>query len=493
MKHNKNLIELPGYELSKVIHEKEASCVEVMQAYLDHIEKVNPKVNAIVSLQDRDALMEQAKAKDAQLAEGKDNGWMHGFPQAIKDLSATKGILTTKGSLAFQNFIPDKDSLMVSRMKEAGSIIIGKTNTPEFGYGSQSYNLVFGTTGNAYDPSKTSGGSSGGAACSLALRMQAVADGSDYMGSLRNPAGWQNIYSLRPSLGCVANPNEDAFSGTQSTVGPMGRTVADIALLLNTQAGYHYTAPLSKQKDPRIAELTPYNVHEKLKKDIKGMKIGWLGDWNGYLAMEDGILETTEKAVFGLEQYGVKVERIQPFYDPEKFWKKVWLPIRHYSACSKHSLMEKETRNLTKPESQWEYDGSKTISVQDVYDAFVNRTSFYLAMMKLYEEEGFDLLAVPSAQVFPFDKSIHWPKEIAGRKMQTYHNWMEVTTYWTMGGNAIATCPAGFGGKEHMPIGIQFAGKPGSDFDVLCFAKAYEDIYDFAERYRPSMLDDSNN
>lgn len=482
MDHTK-IIDMPGYELSKAIHNKDVSCVEVMDAFSDQIDKVNPGVNAIVSRVDKDNLKAQAKNRDDELAKGVDHGWMHGFPQAVKDLALTKDIPTTFASPIFKDNIPAADEVMVDRMKKKGSIIVGKTNTPEFGYGSQTYNTVFGTTGNPYDHGKTCGGSSGGAACSLAMRMQAVADGSDYMGSLRNPAGWCNVFGYRPSINCLPYVGAEVFTSSMLTNGPMARTVADVALLLGTQAGFDELAPLSKKIDPRLAELTPENVFEKLEKDVKGTKIAWLGDWDGYLPMEDGILDTVEKTLGIFPEFGANVEKIKPFYDPQEFWEKVWLPIRHYSACSLKVHIDAGKRDMLKPEAQWEFDGSAKMSAQDVYNAFVGRTSFFNAMMKVYDD--YDYIIVPSAQLFAFDNTVHWPKEVAGRPMKTYHNYMEVVTHWTMGGNAIISAPAGFGGKDDMPIGMQIIAKPGHDFDLLQFAKVYEAATGFVDKRRP--------
>ena len=477
------IVQMDGYRLSQAIHNKEVSCVEVMQEYLDHIEKVNPVVNAIVSMPETDALIEQAAKKDCLLNEGNDSGWMHGFPFAVKDLLDTKGIRTTSGSMIFKDYIPENDSELVKRIKDAGAIIIGKTNTPEFGFGSQTYNVVFGATGNPFDPEKTCGGSSGGAACSVAMYMQPVADGSDVMGSLRNPAGWCGIYGFRPSVGMVPNIGFDVFSDTMGSCGPMARNVADLALLLGTLSGKSLLAPLSREDDARIKVLTPDNVLDRLKTDISGTKLAWLGDWDGHLAMEKGILETTEKRLAGFPSFGVSVEKIKSFYDPAEFWDRIWLPLRSYCACSLKRHIDNGYRDIIKPEVAWEYDETIKLSAQDVYDAFVRRTSYYNAMMKVFDE--YDYIAVPSAQVFPFDKYIHWPEEIEGRKMKTYHNWMEVVTHWTMGGNAVIAVPAGFGGENDLPIGIQIVAKPGKDFELLQFAKAYEEAFGPAVRPRP--------
>ena len=481
----KQLLEMPGYELSGAIHTKKVSCVEVMETYLDHIAEVNPKVNAIITLLGNDELMKQAKNCDEDLAAGRDRGWMHGFPHAVKDLAVTAGIPTTMGTPILKDNVPTEDEVMVRRIREAGAILIGKTNTPEFGYGSNTYNKLFGATSNPYDLSKTSGGSSGGAACSLATRMLPVADGSDYMGSLRNPAGWCNVFGYRPSLQCLPGPSGEIFVNNMLTNGPMARTVADIALLLGTMAGFDASRPLSKPADPRLKELTTDNVHQKLKKDVSGIKVAWLGDWDGYLAMENGVLETCEKTLNSLKRIGVEVVLIKPFFDPKKFWEEIWLPIRHFSACTLKPYIDAGNWDLLQPEAQWEYEGSKKATVQAVYDAFLNRSAYYAAMMKVYEK--FDFLAVPTAQLFAFDKTIHSPKSIAGREMSTYHKYMEVVTHWTMGGNAIIAAPAGFGGANDMPIGIQFVAKPGCDFELLQFASAYEAATRFTAE-RPPVI-----
>ena len=248
-----------------------------MQAYLSRIEEVNPRHLAIVSLQDGDLLLRQADERDAQLARGESMGWMHGMPQAIKDLCNTAGIPTTLGSPLMRNFVPQDDGLMVQRMKAAGCIVIGKTNTPEFGLGSHTFNEVFGITRNAYDPSRSAGGSSGGAAVALALRLLPVADGSDFMGSLRNPAGWNNVFGLRPSQGRVPMwPAPDAWVSQLGTEGPMGRSVRDVANLLDVQAGFDPRAPLSIADGARFTGALD-------EFDCKKVRVGWLA-WRPWAA-----------------------------------------------------------------------------------------------------------------------------------------------------------------------------------------------------------------
>ena len=248
--------------LSDAIRARKVSCVEVMTAFLDRIERLNPKVNAIVSLQDRGRSLAEARERDDELARGEHRGWMHGFPQAIKDLAPADGFRATKGSPLFGD-VPKEDGIFVERMRRAGAIVIGKTNTPEFGLGSQTYNPVFGPTLNAYDQAKTAGGSSGGAAVALALRMLPVADGSDHGGSLRNPAAFNNVFGFRPSYGRVPANAEEVFLPQLSVAGPMARTVPDLARLLSVQAGYDARLPLSIDEDPAV-------FAEPLKRDVKG-------------------------------------------------------------------------------------------------------------------------------------------------------------------------------------------------------------------------------
>src|SRR5437588_4718905 len=247
------IVMMSAIELARAIQSKQVSCAEVMSAYLHHIERINPHVNAIVSLQDTDELMRQAQERDDALAHGRCMGWMHGFPQAIKDLAATRGIRTTQGSPILKDFVPQEDAIHVERIKRAGGIIIGKTNTPEFGLGSQTYNPVFGTTLNAHDPSKTSGGSSGGAAVALALRMLPVADGSDHGGSLRNPAAFNNVLGFRTSYGRIPEAVPDVFNSSLTVAGPMARNIPDLQMLLAVQSGYDARQPYSVTEPHSLA------------------------------------------------------------------------------------------------------------------------------------------------------------------------------------------------------------------------------------------------
>jgi len=477
-----DLVTADALQLSEWIRLRKVSCREVMSAFLDHIERVNTPANAIVSLRERAALLAEADERDAQLARGDHLGWMHGMPQAPKDLTATAGIASTQGSPLFRNEVPKADALMAARMRAQGAIFIGKTNTPEFGLGSNTYNTIFGKTLNAYDPTRSAGGSSGGTAVALALRMLPVADGSDMMGSLRNPAGWNNIFGFRPSQGRVPSvPAHDLFFNQLGCAGPMGRSVPDLAMLLSTQAGYDARAPLSISEDPA-------QFAGSLERDVGGTRIGWLGNYDGYLPMEDGVLAQCESALKDFESIGCKVEAARPDYPMEQLWQ-TWLTLRHFSCAGTLGALyrDPEKRALLKPEAQWEVEGGLRLSGEDVWNATVARSQWYNALLSLFER--YDYLALPSAQVFPFDANEHWPKAIAGRTMDTYHRWMEVVIGASLAGLPVVCVPAGFN-AQGLPMGLQVIGKPQADLAVLQLAHAYDQATQWVKRRKPALLGD---
>ena len=452
--------------LSKAIHNKQVSCREVMHAYLKQIETHNPASNAIVSLAPQDDLLAQADERDAQLGRGQSMGWMHGLPQAVKDLLDVQGFRTSHGSPLTPLSPAGKDSLMAARMRAAGCIMIGKTNTPEFGLGSHTFNEVFGATRNAWDPSKTAGGSSGGAAVALAQRMLPVADGSDFMGSLRNPAGWNHVFGMRPSQGRVPRPSlPDVFIAQLGTEGPMARSVSDMAMLLSTQAGYDARAPLSIQESGAA-------FAQSLDANMKGKRVGWLGNLNGYLPMESGVLEVCQDALKVLETTGFSVDTTSLGMQPEEIWD-AWLVWRKALAGANTGAYAHlpNWREKVKPEAQWEYDQSLDLTGTQLMKASATRTRFYQSMLSLFE--SFDVLAIPTAQVWPFDVKERWPQTIAGRSMDTYHRWMEVVLYPTFAGLPAISVPAGFN-AQGLPMGLQLIGKPKGDFELLQVAHAYE-------------------
>ena len=471
-----DITELAAAELSESIHRRDMSCREVMTAYLDRIDEQNPAVNAIISLRDRDELSAESAARDDELVHGESRGWMHGMPQAIKDLMLTKGLRTTQGSRLLENFVPKVDSLMVERMKAAGCIVIGKTNVPEFGLGSHTFNDVFGTTLNAFDHTRTAGGSSGGAAVGLATHMLPVADGSDYMGSLRNPAAWNNVFGFRPSQGRVpSGPERDSYLAQLGTEGPMGRTVLDVALLLGTQAGYDEGSPLSLPG--RLDEFaTVADARRGLEIDAMGTRVGWLADLDGYLAMEPGIIEQCEGGLRRLESIGCTVEPTNFDMSPERVWD-AWLVWRYFLVSSNllPLITDPSRRELMKPEALWEVDHGLEVTGVQMTKASVERTVFYNSINKLFDR--FDVLALPTAQVWPFAATERWPQRIGNREMDTYHRWMEVVLYATFAGLPAISVPVGFDDRG-LPMGMQLIGRPRGDVELLRVARSYETTLD---------------
>lgn len=473
---------LDAVALSAAIKARQVSCVEIMAAFLDHVERVNSRVNAIVSLQDRDDLLRQAKERDAQLARGEYLGWMHGFPHAVKDLEATKNIRTTMGSPLLKDFVPNEDSILVERLKLAGAIIIGKTNVPEFGLGSQSYNPVFGTTLNAHDTTKTAGGSSGGAASALALRMVPVADGGDHGGSLRNPAAFNNVFGFRTSFGRVPSNTFEVFTASLSVHGPMARTVPDLAMLLSAIAGYDSRVPLSIRQDPAV-------FAQPLERDFKGVRIAWLGDFRGYLPFDPGVLELCKTALKVFESIGCIVDEAIPDYPVERVWQN-WLKLRAWQvgAALKEPYRDPARRALLKPEAQWEIENGFKVSAFDIADASAVRTAWYRAVRAMFEK--YDYLIAPAGQVFPFDANTHWPKEVGGRTMDTYHRWMEVMIPITMSGCPALCVPAGFN-EVGLPMGIQIVGPNHGELSCLQLANAYDRATSWVKKQLPRILSEN--
>ena len=450
-----------------------------MQAYLDRIHRHNPVYNAVVSLLDDDECLRQAALADQALARDEYWGWLHGVPHAIKDLSNAAGLETSSGSPIFAGTVAESDDLHVARIRAEGAIFIGKTNVPEFGLGSQSYNPVHGTTRCAYDPALTAGGSSGGAACGMATHMLPIADGSDMMGSLRNPGAFNNVIGFRPSQGRVPSvPAEDVFYDQLSTSGPMGRNVEDTIRLLGTMAGYDPRAPLSRRDSVQ--------AFDKFRPvELTGYRIGWMGDYDGYLATEPGLVELCELALTAVSDHGAAVEPCHPDYDMARLWE-TWLTFRHWALAGARPLYDDpDLRRLLKPEVIWEIEGSFDMPASRLSMAALGRSDWYRSLLALFER--YDILALPTAQVFPFDADLHWPRSINGREMDTYHRWMEVVIGGTLAGLPVVNLPAGFDGRGR-PMGMQFIGRMGQDETVLEFAMAYTEVTDYLDR-RPEMVE----
>ncbi len=442
-------------DLSTAIHSGDVSCVEVMQAYLARIDAVNPIYNAIVGRVADDDLLRQARQADQELARDNSRGWMHGMPHAVKDLTSVRGLIHTSGSPMFADRVADEDSSFVARLRANGAIFIGKTNSPEFGLGSQSYNPVFGATGSACNPALTAGGSSGGAASGLGTHMLPVADGSDMMGSLRNPGAFNNVIGFRPTAGLMSDTPPDAIP--LSTSGPMGRNTRDAIALLNTMAPRPLSGPF-------------------MALDMNALEIAWLGDLDGYLAMESGILPLCERNLSTIESQGARVTATLPQFDMDDLWY-CWTTLRHAGRLRMMDYYEDpETRALLKPELIWEIEQGMTFTPEDIARAEAIRTRWLGELERLFGD--YDFLTIPTAQVFPYSKQAHWPRFIGARPMDTYHRWMEVVILGSLGGLPVINVPVGFDASGR-PMGMQVMGRRGDDRRVLEFGLAYEAQTDY--------------
>ncbi|MFZ0097245.1 MAG: amidase [Gemmobacter sp.] len=459
------LCDLGASELSRLIRERQVKPSEVMEDHLRQIEARNGDINAIVSLRDGDALMAEARAAD----DAEPAGWMHGLPIAVKDLVAVKGVRTTYGSPLFANHVPEADDLVAARMRAAGAIFIGKTNTPEWGHGSHSFNPVFGTTRNPYALAQSAGGSSGGAAAALAARLVPVADGSDMMGSLRNPAAFCNIYGFRPTWGLVpSDAVGDTFMATMATEGPMGRNIEDVARLLEVLAGENPEVPFGRSAEP---------FADRLNIEPKGLRIGWLGDWGGAYPCEPGILDRCESGLRVLEDLGAIIEPVAPPFPAERLWQ-AWLTLRAFLNAGSKGVLRTDPLKWAqlKPETQWEIEQGLQLSAGDVHEASVIRSRWYARAAKLFAR--FDALVMPSAQVWPFPAEWRWPQSINGQAMDTYHRWMEVVVPVSLIGLPSLAVPCGFGASG-LPTGMQIFGPTGTDARILAIGQAYHQATDW--------------
>lgn len=459
-------------ELSDMIAAGQLSAHELMRATLDRIADVND-VNAIVSLRDGDVLLAEAKAAD----QSERKGWLHGIPIAIKDLAHAKGLPTSMGSPLFAGQIADSDDVVVARLRAAGAIVIAKTNTPEFGLGSHTFNPVFGATLNPYDSSRTCGGSSGGAAVALACGMLSVADGSDAMGSLRNPAAWNNVYGMRPSVGVVPDPYRaggDSYLQQLATPGPMARNPRDLSALLDTMSG----------PDPRrpFALNIPMTLPE-VEADMRGRRIGWLGDWGGAFPYEAGITELCEAALAQMEELGLGVDALDPPHASESMWE-AWMGLRNFEkACSFGPLYnDPDRRHHIKQTMQWEIEQGLKMSAMELHHLSSLRSSWYADAARLFSKV--DLVALPAAQVWPFPVETEYPTEIAGRAMDTYHRWMQVMVPASLIGLPVVSIPIGFS-DAGLPMGMQLIGPRGGDARLLQVANAWHGATDWPSKARP--------
>ena len=471
---NTEICFLTATELVRLIRAKELSVREVMEAHLTQIERVNPKVNAIVTRSDLTEVMNQADAADAALARGEEVGPLHGLPVAHKDLVETKGMRTTYGSPIFKNFVPEHDALIVERLKKAGAITMGKTNTPEFGAGSQTYNEVFGETLNPYDTTKTCGGSSGGAAVALACGMIPIADGSDMGGSLRNPANFCNVVGFRTSPGRV--PVWPAVLGwfPISVEGPMARTVQDAALMLSAIAGPDRRAPISISEPGEM-------FSQSLERDFSGVHIAWDRDLGG-LPVDSQVTATIDAQRGVFESLGCEVmDAVPDFTDADEVFK-VWRAWRFELAYAK--LLETHPDQI-KDTVVWNIKAGRELSGPQIGEAEIKRTALYQRVREFMET--YEFLILPVNQALPFDVKQRYITEIDGVKMETYIDWMRSCYYISVLGLPAISVPCGFT-PDGLPVGVQIVGRHQDDFGVLQLAHAFEQATGFWKQ-RPAVVE----
>ena len=461
---------LTATELARRIRARDVSVTDVVQAHLAQIERVNPKVNAIVTLTAERALAE-ARAKDAALARGEAAGPLFGLPVAHKDLVPTKGIRTTFGSPIYRDYIPEQDALLVERLRAAGAITIGKTNTPEFGAGSQTFNEVFGRTLNPYDLTKTCGGSSGGAAVALACGMVPIADGSDTGGSLRNPASFCNVVGLRGAVGRVPPWPTDTAWATLHVPGPMARTVADVALMLSAMAGPDRRSPIAIA-DPGDRFRAP------LGRDFKGVRIAWSRDLGG-LPVDRRVTKVLDAQRATLEGLGCHVEDGQPDFAEAR---QIFQVLRALNFATRYGPLLAKHRHQMKDTVIWNTEEGLKLTAREIGEVDVQRARLYHRVREFMERHEFLLL--PAAQVPPFDVTQPYVTEIDGVHLPTYIDWMRVCSDITVTGLPAISVPAGFT-DDGLPVGLQIVGRHQDEWGVLQLAHAFEQATGFSRRRPP--------
>lgn len=451
---------LTARELAHKVRTREVSAREVMQAHLGQIERVNPPVNAIVTLDAQGALA-GAEAADSALARGEALGVLHGLPVAHKDLCETRGMRTTYGSPLYRDNIPTEDALVVERLKQAGALTVGKTNTPEFGAGSQTFNTVFGVTRNPYDVTKTCGGSSGGAAVALACGMVPIADGSDMGGSLRNPANFCNVVGFRASPGRV--PSYPARWGWQtlSVDGPMARTVGDAALMLSALAGPDARSPISLQERGDI-------FARALRRNFRETRVAWAHELWG-LPFDARVRRIVDAQARVFEGMGCSVEQAEPdLRDADEIFK----TLRAWSFATSMRDEYAHHRDALKDTVIWNIEAGLALTGQEIGEIEIRRTELYHRVRVFMER--YEFLILPVSQVLPFDVNQPYVTEINGTPMTTYIDWMKSCYYISVTGQPALSVPCGFT-EDGLPVGLQIVGRHRDDWGVLQLGNAFEE------------------
>jgi len=461
----------PATMQREMLLNREISAVELLELHLACIAATNPAVNAIVTL-DEEGAYASAKAADAALAAGKDLGALHGLTVGVKDLFDTKGLRTTYASPIYKDQVPDRDHLIVERERAAGAVIVGKTNTPEFGAGAQTFNAVFGTTLNPYDLTRTCGGSSGGSAVALACGMTALADGSDFGGSLRAPAAWCNIVGMRPSPGRVPSYPTKLGWSTLSVHGPMARTVADIALFFQAIAGPDSRSPISIEQDPGLFAVS-------LERDFSGVRIGWSQDL-GYLPVDDEVRALCESHRDVFAGLGCDVRDAHPDFagasDIFKTLRAAKFAVDRRDELAEHRDLIKQTI-IDNAAAGFALQGLEATEAEE------RRTQLWHHVREFMETHEF--MVWPVNPVPPFPAEQETLMEVGGVKMATYVDWGALRHVISVVGLPSISVPVGFT-RDGLPIGLQITGRHNQDFAVLQLAAAFERETQYW-RQRPSF------
>jgi amidase len=451
---------MTAYELRQALDRREVSAREVVTAHLERIERVNPAVNAVVTLT-ADRALAEAAAADERMAAGQETGPLHGLPVAHKDIHDTAGIRTTYGSPLHADHVPEQDDLVVERIRAAGGITIGKTNVPEFAAGSHTFNPVFGVTRNPYDLTKSAGGSSGGAAAALASGMHPLCDGSDTGGSLRNPASFNNVVGFRPSPGRVPNWPAQLGWTTLDVKGPMARTVADAALLLSAIAGPDPRSPIALE-EPGARFAVP------LETDVRGLRVAWSSDLGGVVPVEPAVAEVVEAAAKTFAGMGCAVERACPDFSGAE---EVFRTLRAWQFEATFGPILDSDPAALKDSIRWNTEAGRALSGSDLARAEALHTELFHRIRGFFE--SYDILLLPVSQVVPFDAELEYPAQIAGEPMETYLDWMRSAYLVSATGCPALSVPGGFT-PEGLPVGVQLVGPHRADLAVLRAGHAFE-------------------
>jgi len=451
---------LPAVELAALIRRREVSAVEVMQAHLAQIERVDPQVNAIVTFHP-DSALAAARAADEKQARGEPLPLLHGLPTAHKDLVQTRGVRTTWGSTIYRDFIPGEDALIVARQKAAGAISVGKTNTPEFGTGSQTFNAVFGATLNPYDLTRTCGGSSGGAAVALACGMVPLADGSDLGGSLRNPASFCNVVGLRSSAGRVPKHPGTLGWNTLSVQGAMGRTVEDVALLMQAISGPDARVP--------IALTEPASMFaQPLPREFRSTRVAWAPALGGLGPVQAPVVAAIEAQRPAFESLGCRLDDACPdLADAGEIFRVQRAQI--YAAT--HAGHLEKHRDQLKDTVIWNIEQGLALTARQIGEAEIRRTQLFQRVHAFFER--YEFLVLPTVQVLPFPVDEPWIRDIDGVPMPDYLEWMKSCWMITVTGHPAVSVPCGFS-PDGLPVGLQIVGRFRDDFGVLQLAYALQ-------------------